>query len=56
MLKGTQTAHRLVFALHSSVSKLNQWKIFIKISILDPERTERKTGKSEGERGGVWIE
>lgn len=32
MLKGKQTTHRLVFALHSSVAKPNQWKVFLKIS------------------------
>lgn len=51
MLKGTQTAHRLVFALHSSVSKLNQWKIFIKISI-KPFGSWKNWGKNRKEWRG----
>lgn len=51
MLKGKLAAHRLVFALHSSGSKPNQWKIFIKISI-KPFGSRKNWGENRKEWRG----
>lgn len=57
MPKEQQTAHRLAFALHSSVSKPNQWKVFIKISI-KPFGSWKNGGENRKEwKGrGRWMD
>lgn len=57
VLKGKQTAHRLVFALHTSVAKPIQWKVFLKISIktIGSWKNWRENRKEWREKGR-WME